>query len=105
MSKQTLFSMVNIINQRIKNNFEACKEFFKNKGISIEKYDKVTLHKLRHLYATYMYFKTRDILGIMEKLGHSNVNYTMIYAKYLKEADDTPKIAEDLFKSLRKISK
>jgi integrase len=49
-----------------------------------KKLDDVELHKmrlydLRHYYATMLYHRTKDILLVKEKLGHKNINNTLIY--------------------------
>jgi integrase/recombinase XerD len=40
---------------------------------------KVRLYDLRHYYATMLYYKSKDILLVKEKLGHKNINNTLIY--------------------------
>jgi integrase len=40
---------------------------------------KIRLYDLRHYYATMLYYKTKDILLVKEKLGHRNINNTLIY--------------------------
>jgi len=40
---------------------------------------KIRLYDLRHYYATMLYYKTKDILLVKEKLGHKNINNTLIY--------------------------
>jgi integrase len=40
---------------------------------------KIRLYDLRHFYATMLYYKTKDILLVKEKLGHRNINNTLIY--------------------------
>ena len=37
------------------------------------------MHDLRHFYATMLYHRTKDILLVKEKLGHRNINNTLIY--------------------------
>jgi integrase len=49
-----------------------------------KKLDDVELHKirlydLRHYYATMLYHRTKDILLVKEKLGHRNINNTLVY--------------------------
>jgi len=39
----------------------------------------IRLYDLRHYYATMLYYKTKDILLVKEKLGHKNINNTLIY--------------------------
>jgi integrase len=40
---------------------------------------KIRLYDLRHFYATMLYHKTKDILLVKEKLGHRNINSTLVY--------------------------
>jgi site-specific recombinase XerD len=40
---------------------------------------KIRLYDLRHYYATMLYYRTKDILLVKEKLGHKNINNTLIY--------------------------
>lgn len=42
-------------------------------------------HKLRSTFAMDFYAATNDLLGLQEKMGHSNISTTNIYAKALKE--------------------
>lgn len=42
--------------------------------------EKIRLYDLRHYYATMLYYRTKDILLVKEKLGHKNINNTLIYA-------------------------
>jgi len=40
---------------------------------------KIRLYDLRHYYATMLYYRTKNILLVKEKLGHKNINNTLIY--------------------------
>lgn len=40
---------------------------------------KMRLYDLRHYYATNLYHNTKDILLTKERLGHRNINNTLIY--------------------------
>jgi len=40
---------------------------------------KIRLYDLRHFYATMLYHRTKDILLVKEKLGHRNINNTLVY--------------------------
>ena len=40
---------------------------------------KIRLYDLRHYYATMLYHRTKDILLVKEKLGHRNINNTLVY--------------------------
>lgn len=45
----------------------------------------VKTHKFRHTFATNYYRTTRDIIGLQQLLGHSDVTTTMIYAHVMPE--------------------
>jgi integrase len=55
----------------------------------------ISFHTLRHYKATMEYHKTKDILHVMQVLGHKNINNTMIYTQLVnfKEDDYTAKVA------------
>ncbi|MFW6030595.1 MAG: tyrosine-type recombinase/integrase, partial [Halanaerobiales bacterium] len=40
---------------------------------------KITPHKLRHTFASLLYYQTKDIKILQELLGHSNISTTQIY--------------------------
>ncbi len=48
---------------------------------------KIRLYDLRHYFATMLYYRTKDILLVKEKLGHRNINNTLIYT-HLVDFDD-----------------
>lgn len=41
--------------------------------------NRITFHSLRHFYGTIEYNRTKDILHVKERLGHRNINSTLIY--------------------------
>lgn len=45
----------------------------------------IHLHTFRHWFGTMLYHKTKDVLYVKEKLGHRNINSTLIYIQ-LSEA-------------------
>jgi len=45
---------------------------------------RITFHTLRHWKATMEYHKTKDILHVMQMLGHRNINSTLIYTQLVK---------------------
>jgi integrase len=50
---------------------------------------KISFHTLRHWKATMEYHKTKDILHVMEILGHRNIKNTLIYTQLIKaEGED-----------------
>jgi integrase len=58
-------------------------EKLENPGI-----DKITFHTFRHFKATMEYHKTKDILHVMEILGHRSINNTLIYTQLVDFKDD-----------------
>lgn len=56
--------------------WKEMKELKKKTGISG---DKIFPHNLRHLFARTYYQFTKDIAGLADLLGHSNLNVTRIY--------------------------
>jgi integrase len=58
----------------------------------------IRLYDLRHYYATMEYAKTRDILHVMQQMGHKQIKTTLIYTQLLNLNDDewTCKTAKNL---------
>lgn len=48
----------------------------------------VTFHTFRHWKATMEYHKTRDILHVMQLLGHRNIKNTLLYTQLVDFKDD-----------------
>jgi integrase len=48
----------------------------------------ITFHTFRHWKATMEYHKTRDILHVMQILGHRSIQNTLIYTQLLNVKDD-----------------
>jgi len=48
----------------------------------------ISFHTLRHWKATMEYHKTRDILHVMQMLGHRNIQNTLIYTQLVDFKDD-----------------
>jgi integrase len=46
--------------------------------------ERISFHTLRHWKATTEYHKTRDILHVMQMLGHKNIRNTLIYTQLIK---------------------
>jgi integrase len=55
----------------------------------------ITFHTFRHWKATMEYHKTRDILHVMQVLGHRSIRNTMMYTQLVdfKEDDYVARIA------------
>ncbi len=59
---------------------------------------KITFHTLRHWKGTSEYHKTKDILHVMQVLGHKNIKNTLLYTQLISvEKDDqfTCKVTKD----------
>ena len=62
----------------------------------------IKLYHLRHYYATMLLKKTNNLLLVKQKLGHANINNTLLYAQIvdvLQEDSYTCEIAENLEQS------
>jgi len=55
----------------------------------------ISFHTLRHYKATIEYHKTKDILHVMQILGHRDINNTFVYTHLVNFRDDdyTAKVA------------
>jgi integrase len=55
----------------------------------------ISFHTFRHWKATMEYHKTKDILHVMQLLGHRNIKNTLIYTQLIHFKDDeyTAKVA------------
>ena len=59
----------------------------------------IRLYDFRHYYATRLYAKTKDILYVMQQMGHKNIMNTLKYTQLLKvneEEEYTCKVAVDI---------
>jgi integrase len=45
---------------------------------------KITMHTFRHFYACKLYHSTKDILLVKERLGHRNIQNTMVYTQIVE---------------------
>jgi len=48
----------------------------------------IKFHTLRHWKATMEYHRTKDILHVMQLLGHKNINNTLIYTQLITFEND-----------------
>ena len=48
----------------------------------------INFHTLRHWKATMEYTKTKDILHVMQLLGHKNIKNTLIYTQLINVQDE-----------------
>ena len=49
---------------------------------------KITMYSFRHFFATQLYYKTKDILLVKEKLGHKRLENTLIYTHLINFRDE-----------------
>jgi integrase len=49
---------------------------------------KISFHTFRHWKGTMEYAKTRDILHVMQALGHKNIKNTLLYTQLINFKDD-----------------
>jgi len=58
----------------------------------------ITFHTFRHWKATMEYHRTKDILHVMQLLGHKNINNTLVYTQLVDFGDDeyTVKVAHSI---------
>jgi len=58
----------------------------------------ITFHTFRHWKATMEYHRTKDILHVMQLLGHKNINNTLVYTQLVDFGDDeyTVKVAHSV---------
>ncbi len=59
---------------------------------------KVTVHTLRHSFATHLLLNGVNIRDIQELLGHKNVETTMIYTHVVRDLSTTPRSPLDLIR-------
>ena len=52
------------------------------------KLNQITFHTFRHWKATTEYHKTKDILHVMQLLGHKNIKNTLMYTQLITFKDD-----------------
>jgi integrase len=75
------------------------KKFLRKHGLN----SKVSIHGLRHTYATYLLYKGYSLKDIQELLGHSNIRITgELYTHYLNEMNVR---AAEAFSGLKKKAK
>ena len=50
--------------------------------------EKITFHTFRHFGATMLYAKTKNLIYVQEKLGHRNIQNTMVYTHLINFESD-----------------
>jgi len=73
----------NHIRQSVSSNFRTQRKRIAYK-LGNPRLNKITFHTFRHWKATMEYAKTRDILHVMQLLGHRNIRNTLIYTQLIK---------------------
>jgi integrase/ribosomal protein L37AE/L43A len=69
-------------------NFESQRKQLANK-LQNSRLLRITFHTFRHWKATMEYHKTKDILHVMQLLGHRNIKNTLVYTQLVNfESDD-----------------
>ena len=58
---------------------------------SAEIHKHITVHTLRHSFATHLLMSGTNIREVQELLGHKNVETTMIYTHVMRDLGDKPK--------------
>ena len=71
----------------ISNTYERLKASVAKK-LSDAEVKEIRLYDLRHYFATMLYHRTRDIVLVKEKLGHTNINNTLVYTHLVCFSDD-----------------
>jgi integrase len=78
----------NHVPQSVSSNFRTQRKHIAAK-LGNPRLSKITLHTFRHWKATMEYARTRDILYVMQLLGHKNIKNALIYTQLVKlERDD-----------------
>lgn len=71
----------------ISNTYERLKASVAKK-LNDSEVKKIRLYDLRHYFATMLYHRTRDTVLVKEKLGHRNINNTLVYRLLVCFSDD-----------------
>ncbi len=69
-----------------------------SKKLKNPRISQITFHTFRHWKATMEYHKTKDILHVMQLLGHRNINNTLVYTQLVDFGDEeySVKVAHNL---------
>ena len=66
--------------------------------------ESISLHTLRHWHATMLYHKTRDILLVQKRLGHRNIQSTLLYTQLITfEGDDFHSATADTVNDVKQL--
>ena len=94
----TLLSMLQSLTKNSDNLFEGSLSVFRKKfrkyrarlltKLKNPRFKKITFHTFRHWKASTEYHKTKDILHIMELLGHRDIKTILIYTQLLTFESD-----------------
>jgi integrase len=69
-----------------------------SKKLKNPRISRITFHTFRHWKATMEYHRTKDILHVMQLLGHKNIHNTLVYTQLVDFRDDeyTVKVAHSI---------
>jgi integrase len=85
---QHLFNLYKNLNN-LRRTFERQRKRQANK-LGNPRLNKITFHTLRHWKGSTEYHKTKDILHVMQVLGHKNIKNTLLYTQLIDvEKDDS----------------
>jgi len=95
---QKLAGMLNAVPKDMKGPFRSCQTNLYNCFISQRRHLaaklqnprllRITFHTFRHWKATMEYHKTKDILHVMQLLGHRNIKNTLVYTQLVSFEND-----------------
>jgi len=83
--------------EHIFNNYESLKNLRRTferqrKGLAVKlcnpRLNQIKIHTLRHWKGTTEYAKTKDILHVMQTLGHKNIKNTLLYTQLVSVEED-----------------
>jgi integrase len=83
LPKNSEYIFKNHLQQSAAQNFRTQRKRIAEK-LGNPRLNKITFHTFRHWKATMEYAKTRDILHVMQFLGHRNIKNTLLYTQLIK---------------------
>jgi integrase len=83
LTKTNEYVFKNRLQQSVGQNFRVQRKRIAQK-LGNPRLNNITFHTFRHWKATIEYAKTRDILYVMQFLGHKNIKNTLLYTQLIK---------------------
>ncbi|MEM3752842.1 MAG: site-specific integrase [Candidatus Bathyarchaeia archaeon] len=83
LTKTSEYVFKNHLQQSVAQNFRIQRKRIAQK-LGNPRLNNITFHTFRHWKATIEYAKTRDILHVMQFLGHKNIKNTLLYTQLIK---------------------